>query len=46
MGKTQLNKTFSEEEVNALMSFLKSLTGDIQEDAKKVPLELSDRTTK
>lgn len=40
MAKTQLNKTLAGEEVKNIVAFLKTLTGDIREDAKKIPEEL------
>ena len=40
MAKTQLNKTLSGEEVRNIVAFLKTMTGDIREDAKKIPEEL------
>jgi cytochrome c peroxidase len=38
MGKVQLGKDLSKEEVEDIYAFLKSLTGKIPEDALKVPL--------
>jgi cytochrome c peroxidase len=38
MGKVQLGKDLSKEEVEDINAFLKSLTGKISEDALKVPL--------
>lgn len=35
MAKTQLNKDLSDAEVNSIVTFLKSLTGDIKEEFKK-----------
>jgi cytochrome c peroxidase len=40
MAKAQLNKTLSGEEVKNIVAFLKTMTGDIREDAKKIPEEL------
>ncbi len=40
MGKVELNKSFTETEVKNIVSFLKTLTGDIREEAKKMPEEL------
>jgi cytochrome c peroxidase len=40
MGKVELNKTFSDPEVKNIVAFLKTLTGDIREEAKKMPEEL------
>lgn len=40
MGKVELNKKFTESEVKNIVSFLMTLTGDIREDAKKMPEEL------
>ncbi|MDD5508155.1 MAG: c-type cytochrome [Bacteroidales bacterium] len=37
MASLQLNKNLSEEEVEDIVAFLKSLTGKIPEDALKVP---------
>jgi cytochrome c peroxidase len=41
MAQIQLNKEFKDEEVKSIISFLKTLTGDIREEAKKEPEELS-----
>ena len=38
MGKIQLGKDLSNEELGVIHAFLKSLTGKIPEDALKVPL--------
>lgn len=38
MGKTQLEKDIPKEELRDIEAFLKSLTGDIPEDALKLPL--------
>jgi cytochrome c peroxidase len=46
MAKVQLNKTFQDQELAAIARFLKSLTGDIREEAKKEPEELSSLTKK
>lgn len=40
MGKVELNKNFTEAEVKNIVSFLMTLTGDIREEAKKMPEEL------
>jgi len=40
MAKTQLNKTFTGDEVKNIVAFLKTLTGDVREEAKKMPEEL------
>lgn len=40
MAKAQLNKTLSGEEVKNIVAFLKTMTGDIREEAKKIPEEL------
>lgn len=40
MGKVELNKKFTDTEVKNIVSFLRTLTGDIREDAKKMPEEL------
>jgi cytochrome c peroxidase len=40
MAKTQMNKNLSEEEVKNIVAFLKTMTGDIREEAKKMPEEL------
>ncbi len=40
MAKTQLNKTLAGEEVKNIVAFLKTMTGDIREEAKKMPEEL------
>jgi cytochrome c peroxidase len=40
MGKVELNKKFSDAEVKNIVAFLKTLTGDIRNDAKKIPDEL------
>jgi cytochrome c peroxidase len=37
MGKTQLNKNLTDEEISAIASFLQSLTGSVPEDALKIP---------
>ncbi len=41
MAKVQLNKDLNEAEINSIVKFLGSLTADIPEDVKKVPIELS-----
>lgn len=40
MGKVELNKSFSNVELKNIVAFLRTLTGDIREDAKKMPDEL------
>jgi cytochrome c peroxidase len=40
MGKAQLNKSLSKEDIKAIISFLNSLSGDINPDAKVFPPEL------
>ena len=40
MAKTQLNKNMTGDEVKTIVAFLKTLTGDIREEAKKIPEEL------
>jgi len=37
MGKIQLNKDLNEDEVNEIIDFLRTLSGDISDEAKKVP---------
>ncbi len=37
MGKAQLNKEFSEDELQALLAFMQSLEGDLDADQKRVP---------
>jgi cytochrome c peroxidase len=46
MAKTQLNNTYKPNEINAIIRFLKTLTGDIREEAKKEPGELTAITKK
>jgi cytochrome c peroxidase len=46
MSKAQLNKDLHPEEVSKIVSFLKSLTGDIREDAKTFPPELKSLVNK
>jgi cytochrome c peroxidase len=41
MGKVELNKNFTDTEVKNIVSFLNTLTGDIREDAKKMPAEFT-----
>jgi cytochrome c peroxidase len=38
MGKIQLGKDLSKSQVEEIVTFLKSLTGKIPEDALKIPL--------
>ena len=38
MGKTELGKEFSDQEIKELIAFLESLTGEIPESAKTLPL--------
>jgi cytochrome c peroxidase len=40
MAKVELNKNFSVAELKNVVAFLRTLTGDIREDAKKMPDEL------
>jgi cytochrome c peroxidase len=40
MAKVQLNKELKKDEVNSIMAFLSSLTGDIKPSAKNIPPEL------
>ncbi|MGZ3938630.1 MAG: cytochrome-c peroxidase [Flavisolibacter sp.] len=40
MGKVQLNKNLSEDEVSNIKAFLKSLTGDVSAEAKTIPAGL------
>ncbi len=40
MAKIQLDRTFTTDEVQSISGFLRSLTGDVNEDAKKPPEEL------
>jgi cytochrome c peroxidase len=40
MGKVELNKQFTETEVKNIVSFLKTLTGEIRVEVKKIPPEL------
>ncbi|EKB51094.1 cytochrome-c peroxidase [Cecembia lonarensis] len=37
MGKTQLNKEFTQNEIDDLVAFLRTLTGDLPKELKKVP---------
>jgi len=39
MAKTQLDKTYKPEEVRSIVGFLNSLTGEVNEDARKAPEE-------
>ena len=41
MAITELNKELTEEEVSNIVIFLKTLTGNIPEEAAKIPIELS-----
>lgn len=43
MGKVQLNKKLKAEEVNSIIAFLSSLTGDIKPSAKNIPPELVNK---
>ena|SRR5665213_456031 len=43
MGKAQLNRNFSNEEIKEIVSFLNSLTGEINPDAKTFPPELAKK---
>jgi cytochrome c peroxidase len=40
MAATELNKKLTQQEVGNIVAFLKTMTGDIREDAKTVPKEL------
>jgi cytochrome c peroxidase len=40
MAKSQLNKNLTGEEVKDIVAFLKTMTGDIREEAKQVPEEV------
>jgi cytochrome c peroxidase len=40
MGKIQLGKDFSPEQVASIKAFLEALTGDIPDDVKQIPAEL------
>ncbi|KAA9039586.1 cytochrome-c peroxidase [Ginsengibacter hankyongi] len=40
MGKAQLNKTLSNNEIKEIVAFLNSLSGDVNPDAKTMPSEL------
>lgn len=41
MGLTELNKKFTPAEISSIVAFLHTMTGDIREEAKKVPPEIS-----
>jgi cytochrome c peroxidase len=41
MAKSQLNKELTPGELSGIIAFLKTMTGDIREDARKVPPELA-----
>ncbi|HEY1115448.1 MAG TPA: cytochrome c peroxidase [Chitinophagaceae bacterium] len=41
MGKAELNKELSKQEVRQIVAFLNSLTGEIDPEAKKIPAELA-----
>ncbi len=43
MGKVQLNKDLSQQEITDIVSFLKTLTADISADAKAIPKENLDK---
>jgi cytochrome c peroxidase len=43
MGKAQLNKTFSQEEIKQIVSFLNALSGDVNQDAKTFPTQLEKK---
>jgi hypothetical protein len=43
MGKAQLNRNFSNEEIKEIVSFLNSLTVEISRDAKTYPPELAKK---
>jgi cytochrome c peroxidase len=46
MAQVQLNKKFTNVEIKAIISFLKTLTGEIREEAKKEPEELATMARK
>lgn len=41
MGKAELNKDLSKQEVGQIVAFLKSLTGEVDPEARKFPAELA-----
>jgi cytochrome c peroxidase len=43
MGKLQLNRNLSDEEIKEIVSFLNSLSGAINPDAKTFPSELANK---
>jgi cytochrome c peroxidase len=43
MGQVELNKKFTETETKNIVAFLNTLTGDIRDDAKKMPADLKNR---
>lgn len=43
MGKAQLNKNLSRQEVDQIIAFLNTLTGDVNPSAKTVPAELAKK---
>lgn len=43
MAKAQLNKDLTDAEVNAIVAFLESLTGEVPADAKVIPAELASK---
>jgi hypothetical protein len=46
MSKVQLNKTMESQDARKIVAFLKTLTGDIRDDAKVFPAELKTNSTK
>ena len=40
IAKLNLNKDLTEEEIKSIVIFLNTLTGEVPEDAKKIPEEL------
>jgi len=43
MGKTQLNKELTEQEIGSIVLFLETLTSDIPAETKKLPIELASK---
>jgi cytochrome c peroxidase len=43
MGKLQLNKELTKEQASAIVAFLGSLTGDVNDNAKTFPAELKKK---
>jgi len=44
IAKLNLNKDLTEEEIKSIVTFLNALTGEVPEDAKKIPEELNTNT--